>query len=96
MAVQVELRNERGDVISPPVVSLEEADLPNRESRDFPYLSLIDPYGDTIFNRRQMLAVIPEIQLLLSVHPSPEWAVILSLARQCADEVHTYLCFVGD
>jgi hypothetical protein len=57
---------------------------------------LIDPYGDTIFSRYQMVVGLPELEALQRQRHSPELEAVISLARRCANEVHTYLAFIGD
>jgi hypothetical protein len=63
-------------------------------------LRFIDPYGDTVFNRAQMVVLREE---LLSVPEEPLEAEvrvhrkkIVELASKAESEIHTYLKFYGD
>jgi hypothetical protein len=97
MPINVELRNENGKAIYVlDGVYLTSAHVPHYSDIRYPYLRLIDPYGDTVFSRYQMVAVVPELETLVNELSSPEIEAVLALARRCADEVHTYITFVGD
>jgi hypothetical protein len=96
MPINVELRHEdcELDVVLDGVL-LTEVQLPAYDDARFPYLRLIDPYGDTVFGSYQMVAVIPELEALLAERPSAEIAAVLSAARQCVGR-RLYLWFIGD
>ena len=97
MPINVELRNENCKAIHVlDGVYLTATHVPDYDDTRYPYLRLIDPYGDTIFSSYQMAAVLPELESLLDERPSAEIDAVLALARRCADEVHTYLALVGD
>ncbi len=75
--------------------------LPPNEKRDaYPMLAGIDPYGDTVFNPLQIPRFLSEWVDVVSKARTEEDRELLSkierLARRCADEVHTYLKFIGD
>jgi hypothetical protein len=93
--MDVSLRNERGEVIESGG-TVEAAHLPDYCDPRYPYLGLIDPYGDTMFGSYQMVALVPELERWSVERPSHEASLILDLARRCAKEVHVYLWFVGD
>jgi len=63
-------------------------------------LKFIDPYGDTIFNQRQIPTLIEELKIISTViHDGRVESHILrliELAEQSKGEVHTYLKFLGD
>jgi len=97
MPINVELRNENGNAIYVlEGVYLTSAHVPDFNDTRYPYLRLIDPYGDTIFSRYQMVAVLPELEALVRERHLPELQAVLELAQRCASEVHTYLAFLGD
>lgn len=97
MPINVELRNENCKPIQAlEGVYLTSMHVPDYNDSRYPYLRLIDPYGETIFSRYQMVAVLPELETLLVERRLPEIEAVLALARRCAGEVHTYLAFLGD
>lgn len=102
MAFNVILEDERRAVIE----RLEDpkgvlsAILPRADNSDFPFLSTIDPYGDTVFNRPQMKPFLNEWRQLMKSHlPQEDFDVLRKvegLASQCENDVHLYLRFQGD
>jgi hypothetical protein len=66
----------------------------------FPLLQFIDPYGNTIFNGRQMSQVLHELESLDSRSSREDQKAILNsvkeLALHCRENPHEYLRFVGD
>jgi hypothetical protein len=70
--------------------------LPTYDDLSFPYLRLVDPYGDTVFSRYQMVAVIPELEKLAASTSSSHVGTVLEMARRCEATIHSYLVFVGD
>lgn len=70
----------------------------NREQ--FPLLSYIDEYGNTIFNSLQMEPFLEEwgrVQAKASTPEEKEIAdQVLRLAERCRDGIHLYLRFSGD
>ena len=65
----------------------------------FPMLAHVDPYGDTIFNRAQMSALVEELE---TIQPDLDGEA-LSTARALrvlieahASSPHRYLWFIGD
>ena len=91
----IQLRSENGNVIEEGGV-LESSELPDFLDDRYPYLRLVDPYGDTIFSRFQMESVLPELERWAAERPSANIDSVLQLARKCRDEVHTYLWLIGD
>ena len=100
MALTVELRNAKGEVLGRIVEGAHDLvrTLPPMDDPDFPMLGLLDPYGDTFFSGFQMRRVIPELRKLRNLTPRPPSVLqdLEDLASECADGVHTYLVFVGD
>ncbi len=74
--------------------------LPDPADTSFPLLRFVDPYGDTIFNRRQMAELRAEWARLYERAGSEQEEAILrevdALAAAGASEPHLYLRFVGD
>jgi hypothetical protein len=69
-------------------------------NQSFPLLQYIDPYGNTIFNRKQMSEVEKEIDILLREDLTPEQRQVLvrirALVSECQTRVHMFLRFRGD
>ena len=67
---------------------------------DFPMLFHVDPFGDTIFNRGQVGALLAEIDVLRSREPVEErWRALDELTYLChlsRQRPHRYLWFIGD
>lgn len=73
--------------------------LPTIANGQYSLLQHVDPYGDTVFNRPQMEAFLPDWRRLVSecgAQQSSEVAAVESMALRCRDEVHLYLRFRGD
>ncbi len=71
----------------------------NNASRDSKCLAFIDPYGDTIFNRRQAEVLAAEIEAAsagMSDIERERAAALRLFVRRVADGIHLYLKFVGD
>jgi hypothetical protein len=93
MAIGFELRDEQGGLVESGG-SIDGTQLPPYRDPRYPHLGLVDPYGDTMFGRYQMVAVLPELEAWSVERPSNEIAALLELARKCG--LHEYLWFVGD
>jgi hypothetical protein len=96
VAIRVELRDETGNTLHRLDGYLEASDLPEYNDGSYAYLRLVDPNGDTVFSRYQMVAVMPELVRWAGDRESPTLTEVLDLARRCEREVHTYLVFIGD
>lgn len=96
--ISVQLRNEDCHVTreNPDIGAALTSVLPAYDDLDFPFLRLIDPYGDTVFSGYQMAAVIPELEALAARTPSPALGSLLEMAHECQSSVHMYLAFIGD
>lgn len=100
MAMTVLLRTARGRVLR----SLTEHSvrlsrlLPLQGDPDFPFLGLLDRYGDTVFSSLQMQAVIPEIRRLRDRSGDADDLLteLEQLAEECREGNHVFLIFVGD
>lgn len=64
------------------------------------WMSTIDPYGDTTFNRPQAPRVRSELQRLIGSSADPETSAFLrrvdALLERCESGVHLYVKFHGD
>ena len=74
--------------------------LPSSDETKFSCLRYIDWYGNTVFNRRQMLDLVEEIRSLanrVTDHEEIELlGRIVELALRGQSEPHLYLRFIGD
>ena len=102
MGLGIELQDEWGgkiDGVYDPKNLLSTL-LPNLDETSHPMLSCIDPYGDTTFNRLQMRWFLPEWAEISRKVQTPEQQALVSsieaLAKRCAEDIHTYLKFIGD
>ena len=101
MGVDVALVDEFGGKIEdfPDSMGLLILLLPAEDDAAFPFLSSIDAYGDTVFNRLQMKRFLTEWKYIVAKAQSPEEKeiaeVVLRMASRCQREVHTYLKFIG-
>lgn len=70
------------------------------EDPSFPLLQYVDPYGDAVFNPRQMPQLLRELDLLIARCSDEESKMLLEkvreLAVKCQNARHLYLRFVGD
>lgn len=66
----------------------------------FPLLQYIDPYGNAVFNPKQMPQLIDELDRLVERSSDEASKVLLEkvreLALNCLASHHVYLRFVGD
>jgi len=67
------------------------------EPRKWRLLKYVDPYGDTYFNRLQILDFLADWEAAETLVRSPEgetlWVEVGRLARRWREEVHLYLKF---
>jgi hypothetical protein len=74
--------------------------LPPWDDESFACWRFVDPYGDTVFNSRQMPSFLDELdRLARDARHGPEergMRRIRVMAERCRDEPHLYLRFVGD
>jgi hypothetical protein len=73
-----------------------ETALGDLDQAAFPLLGALDPYGDAVFNRRQIPALLRELDRL-PPERSDAWAdEARTLCGLVLQMVHHYLVFVGD
>ena len=100
MGLVIELQTEIGEALAR-VVDLKNhlgKLLPRDEAH--PFLSSIDPYGNTVFNQLQMNQFINEWNgLRARINDAEALSIITQvedMARSCQNEVHLYVKFIGD
>jgi hypothetical protein len=63
-------------------------------------LSVVDPYGDTVFNRLQAPLLLDEIRRLDVARTDERerrgLSRLIAMAERCRDGAHLYVRFVGD
>jgi hypothetical protein len=96
MSWAVRLQDERGK----PVINYDagiDFDLVEAVA-DHKLLRYVEPYGDTVFNCRQMDDFIEGWNLIRpkTAEQKQEWEKVLQMAVKCKDEHHLYLKFIGD
>jgi len=73
---------------------------PDLHDTRFVCLRFIDPYGDTVFNRLQVQAMLEDLRLLKTVSQSHDQQMLIqrieALGEICQKEAHLYLKFIGD
>jgi hypothetical protein len=97
--IGIEVRRElRGEVLARAAGDLLpwEITLSQLDQTSFPLLGAVDPYGDAVFNRRQIPAVLDELARLPTELGGPWVAEVRTLAGMAQSRPHRYLVFVGD
>ena len=100
--IGLELVDEDGELIIDSrinVASVMDALLEIESCKErYPWLTTIDEYGDTIFNRLQIPLVIRELTVLSSEKPELGQVIsgILHFLEQSFQDVHQFVKFVGD
>jgi hypothetical protein len=98
IALETERREQVETVVDPRRVL--KPLIPSVDDMSYRCLCFIDPYGDTVFNRRQVPTVIAELDRLRGLATIAEQVSVLdaitALARECQTRVHHYLVFYGD
>jgi len=89
--------DEHGDAIQtlPQTLDYDEFDELNLPA--FTLFHYINPYGDTVFNCLQIDDLVKDLEQFKRI--SNQKSVIeeiISLAKKCKNEVHTYIRFYGD
>lgn len=62
----------------------------------FPMLGALDPYGDAVFNHRQIPALLRELDQLPSDLGGTWLAEVRTLCELALRRPHHYLLFIGD
>lgn len=63
-------------------------------------MQFIDPYGDAVFNQRQVEVLVREVEASVSSSKDKEVRAhlqrVIKLLRDARGRIHTYVWFVGD
>ena len=101
MGIEVALQDERGRVLE--IVYDSRNLMPRLLERSLalePFLTQIDWYGNTVFNRLQIPRFLSAWQVVARQAENDEEATLVAevrtLAKRCEDSVHLYLKFIGD
>lgn len=75
---------------------LSDEEVLSKES--FRLLKYVDPYGDTTFNAFMFEDLIKDLIELKALLPmeKEQIDIVISYAKECDDEIHSYLKFYGD
>ena len=97
MVLYVYLEREDGSQVAMSSIA-DAAGFVNSHARGTSFLRFIDPYGRTVFNRKQCEALREEWRILESRTPRLQaWTKeVATLIERCANELHLYLRFEGD
>ncbi|MCL7425337.1 hypothetical protein [Streptomyces sp. YS415] len=86
-----------GQPIARAQVGLEWTDLlPALDSVHFPMLWALDPYGDAVFNERQVPLLLAELDRLPEAYCGEWVGQARELCQVVQSGTHRFLCFVGD
>jgi hypothetical protein len=97
--IAVVLQDENGKMLSEQVCIATNV-LSHVHDTRFTCLRFVDPYGDTIFNRLQMTALLDDLHVLRQNPGNDQHENILSqietLVQRGQSEPHIYIKFIGD
>jgi len=97
MGWTVVLEDENRSKISSLEISFISPDIfDDLKNNTFHLVKYLGPYGDTIFNQRQMTDLIDDLKKMQALGCNEDVEKIIQLAFKCKIEVHTYLVFYGD
>ncbi|MFF4693924.1 hypothetical protein [Streptomyces sp. NPDC001307] len=93
----MQVRSERGDVLARASCGLPWFEmLASVDRAEFPMLGGLDPYGDAIFNGRQVPMLMEELERLPDERRA-EWVEeVHALCVTVLKAPHRYLWFIGD
>ncbi|WP_030245654.1 hypothetical protein [Streptomyces sp. NRRL S-350] len=63
---------------------------------DFPVLSRIDPYGDTVLDSGQCATARAEVQTIPDWRSNPQLVLLEALLSKCGEAPGTYVYIAGD
>ncbi len=95
--INLAVRGDSGDVVAHAEAGVEwTAAFADLDQANFPMLFALTPYGDAMFNQRQMSLLLAELDRLPAAYGG-EW---VAQARELCQIVecgsHLYLWFIGD
>jgi len=100
LGINIELRYQsgfEGGALIEDYGIVEGDELPDFDDLRYPYLRLVDEYGDTVLSHFQISnTVLDELERFAAEEPSPGIALFLDAARRCAGNVRTALWLIGD
>jgi hypothetical protein len=101
MPLRIELRARSGEIMGVTGEAYDEVDamLPELEEGEFPLLSGVDRYGNTVFNGKQMARIAYEIKRLIPDAPPRRAKMLRELLMLCMEGAKVpdaQLWFLGD
>ncbi|MFD4690162.1 hypothetical protein [Streptomyces sp. NPDC058463] len=91
------VRGDRGRAVARAQGGLEWTDLlPALDSVNFPMLWALSPYGDAVFNERQVPLLLEELDRLPEAYGGTWVDQARDLCQVVQSGTHRYLWFVGD
>jgi hypothetical protein len=73
-----------------------EVTLTGLDQTTFPLLGALDPYGDAVFNHRQVPALLAELDRLPADRGGPWVSEARTLCELVLHRTHHYILFIGD
>ncbi len=90
-------RELRGEVVARAGCGLPwETTLGGLDQAAFPMLGALDPYGDAVFNDRQIPALLVELDRLPAERGGAWVAEVRALCEVALRGTHHYILFIGD
>ena len=90
-------RELQGEVVARAAYGLPwETALGGLDQAAFPMLGALDPYGDAVFNHRQIPALLRELDQLPLERAGTWVAEVRTLCELALRKPHRYILFIGD
>jgi hypothetical protein len=101
MPLRMELRSRSGDILGVTGEAYDTLDamLPELDPDEFPLLAGVDRYEDTVFNRKQLARLVPELERLLEGAPPLRMNILkrlIDLSQEGSRTSDTQLWFIAD
>ncbi|TWF90588.1 hypothetical protein FHX80_133 [Streptomyces brevispora] len=95
--INMSVRGDRGNVVARAQGGVEwTAAFADLDPGEFPMLWALDPYGDAVFNHRQVPLLLAELDRLPAACGGDWVGQARELCQVVQQRVHRYLRFVGD